>query len=255
MAGLRTYSCKRPPRAVTRDGVRMNLSTRSRHSLCQFLTLFERVTVVILLAKFEFPIRKIEYGPYELAVRDVVLQASDLQLGNLIQELERTHDSMRNEVSPRYNFDERWEDFCLCLEIDGYIRERKEEGGGWFGEGPTITLGKFVPAEPMVEGAAPVEDDLTRELKRSGLSERNEILRVLDNSAESFRKGDFNGCLSNSRVALQTLAMSVAQARRRSVPGNFDLEKWGTVIAYLKKSDFITQRQEKRGYQRPLWKK
>ena len=104
-------------------------------------------------------------------------------------------------------------------------------------------VSSYLP-EPMIEGAAPVEDDLTREIKRSGLSGSNGIRRVLDNSAESFRKGDFNGCLSNSRVALQTLATSVAQARHRSVPGNFDPEKWGQVIAYLRKSDFITQWQE-----------
>ena len=128
------------------DGWRlyMNLTQRSKYSLCQFLTLFEYDKLVLLIEKYGLSIiRRWHRDQIDgVAVKNAVFQASDPQLENLIQELARTQDSMRSEVSPRYRFDERWEDFCLCLEIDGYIRERKEEGG-WPGEGP---LGKFVPA-------------------------------------------------------------------------------------------------------------
>ena len=222
----------------------MNLTQRSKYSLCQFLTLFEYGKLVLLIEKYGLSTiqRRIRDQVCEVAVKNAVFQASDLQLENLVQELERTHDSMRSEVSPRYKFDERWEDFLLCLEIDGYIRERKEEDG-WLGEGPTITLGKFVLAEPVIEGAAPVEDDLTREIRRSGLSENEEILRVLDNSAKSFRERDFNGCLSNARVVLETLARSIT--RTRPQPEKFNEEKWGRLVAHLRKSCFITEREEK----------
>src|SRR5207244_2294518 len=94
------------------------------------------------------------------------------------------------------------------------------------------SVDQFAPIEPIIDGASRVEDDLTRELGRCGLSEAEEILRVLDNSAASFRGGDFNGCLMNARVALQTLATAIAKARRGSHPGNFDEAKWGQVVAY-----------------------
>jgi hypothetical protein len=54
----------------------------------------------------------------------------------------------------------------------------------------------------------------------------------------------FNGCLTNARVALQTLATAIAKARATSHPGSFDEAKWGQVIAYLQKSGFIKQHQE-----------
>ena len=226
----------------------MNLTQRSKYSLCQFLTLFEYGKLVLLIEKYGLSIIQRQHWDQicEVEVKNAVFQASDLQLESVIQELARTHDSMRNEVSPRYKYDDRWEDLCRCLEIDGYAREQKKEKDLWSG-GETITTGRFVSIEPVIAGAAPVEDDMTRELERSGLPEREEILRVLDNSAESFRKGDFNGCLSNSRVALQTLATSIAQARRRSFPfpENFDVEKWGCVVAHLRNSKFLTWQQEK----------
>ena len=49
----------------------------------------------------------------------------------------------------------------------------------------------------------------------------------------------------NARVALQTLATSISQARLAGHPGNFEATKWGHVIAYLRASDFITQQQER----------
>jgi hypothetical protein len=142
---------------------------------------------------------------------------------------------MRSRVSPRYSFDERWQDLSRCLQLDGYGLARNEYGQ---------ELDQFAPIEPIIDGATGVEDDLTRELGRSGLSEAEEILRVLDASAASFRGGDFNGCLTNARVALQTLATAIAKARRSSHPGNFDEAKWGQVAAYLRKSSFIKQHEE-----------
>ena len=225
----------------------MNLSQRSKFSLCQFLALFERDDLVLLLGKYGLS----TWGTQNrnAALREAVLQASVLQLGSLVQELARTHDSMRSGVAPRYRFDERWRDLCLCLKLDGYAKEQRNDYGPF---GPPAVQGIegkelacFVPIEPVIEGADPGEDDLIRELKRSGLSESEEIIRVLGNSADNFRGNDFNGCLNNARVALQTLATSVAQARLPSHSGNFDATKWGQVVAYLRTSGFITQQQEK----------
>jgi hypothetical protein len=78
-----------------------------------------------------------------------------------------------------------------------------------------------------------------------GLSDTEAILQVLDGSASAFRSGDFNGCLNNARVALQTLATTIAQARLSTHPKSFDATSWGEVIAYLRTSGFISQQQER----------
>ena len=222
-----------------RVGEDMNLGRRSRLSLCQFLTLFGRDELVLLLGKYGFPTDELEYewagASIAGALRDVIVPASASQLDGLVQELARTRDSMRTGISPRYRFDERWTDLRLCLELDGYAWERDEFG---------IERHRFVPIEPNIEGVATVEDALTGELRRSGLPDVERIVQVLDGSASAFRSSDFNGCLNNARVALQTLATSIARERLREHAGSFDERKWGQVIAYLRTSGFITEQQE-----------
>lgn len=217
----------------------MNLGRRSRLSLCQFLTLFSRGELVLLLGKYGFPTDELENEWADAgtagALKDVVVPASAAQLDGLVQELARTRDSMRTGISPRYRFDERWTDLRLCLELDGYARERDEFG---------IEQDRFVLIEPNIEGAATVEDELTGELRRSGLPDVEGIVQMLDGSASAFRNSDFNACLNNARVALQTLATSIARERLREHAGSFDETKWGQVMAYLRTSGFITQQQE-----------
>ncbi len=163
----------------------MNLGQRSKLSLCQFLMLFDRDDLVLLFGKYGLPTDELEnqWGGQNIsaAVRGAVLQASSSQLGELVQELARTHGSMRTGVSPRCRFDERWNDLRLCLELDGYAKERNEYD---------IELDRFVPIEPVIEGADAPEDDLTKELRRSGLPGIDEILRLLEVSASAFRSGD-----------------------------------------------------------------
>src|SRR5262249_42459991 len=100
--------------------------------------------------------------------------------------------------------------------------------------------------DPTIEGAEPLEDDLSLELGKSGLVEADEILRLLNNSADAYRRQppDYNGCLSNGRVALETLARGIAKARKTAHPGSFDETKWGQVLEYLRTSGLITKRQE-----------
>ena len=218
----------------------MNLSQRSRLSLCQFLTLFGRDDLILLLGKYGFSTDEFESQwadrSIAAALREAVIPASAVQLEEVVQEIARTRGSMRTGVSPRYRFDERWNDLRLCLGLDGYVEERNEYD---------LEVDRFVPMEPIIEGADAVEDDLTKELRRSGLPETEGIIHVLDGSASAFRNSDFNGCLNNARVALQTLATSIARARLPSHPGSFDETKWGQVLAYLRNSGFVTQQQER----------
>ena len=218
----------------------MNLSQRSKLSLCQFLTLFSRDDLVLLFDKYRLSTEGLKFELLErnigAAIRDAILPASAAQLEELVQELARTYGFMRTNISPRYRFDERWNDLRLCLELDGYTKDRHEYG---------VDVDRFVPIEPIIEGAHAVDDDLTKELHRSGLPNTEGITQALDGSAKCFRSGDFNGCLNNARVALQSLATSVARQLSPNHATSLDDMKWGQVIAYLKTSGFIAQQQEK----------
>ena len=218
----------------------MNLSQRSKFSLIQFLRLFGHDNASLLLRKYKISIASYQRSNHK-AMRDAVLKAKNSQLGSLIQELAKTRDSMRYEISPRYRFDERWNDLFRCLKLDGYAQLQRKEADHQWGI-PAKFDDFFSPIEPIIEGAEPVEDDLTKELKHSGLTESKEILQVLDNSAKSFREGDFIGCLSNARVALETSARSITRKYPR--PDQFNEEKWGEVIFQLKKSSLITKQEE-----------
>ena len=68
----------------------------------------------------------------------------------------------------------------------------------------------------------------------------------MENSATAFRRSppDYNGCLSNARVALQTLATAIANVRTTTHPGSFDETKWGQILAYLRTSGLITKSEE-----------
>jgi hypothetical protein len=216
----------------------MDISLRSRLSLCQLLLLFEREDLVLLFEKHGLQTKSLQHeylATKTTAIRDAIMDADPLSLSELVQEIARTKGTMRSRITPQYTFDERWQESCRCLQLDGYALARNEYGH---------ELARFAPIEPIIEGADRPEDDLTVELKRSGISAAEEILRVLEASAASFRDGDLNGCLTNARVALQTLATAIAKARRGSRPGSFDETKWGQVVAYLRASGFITKQQE-----------
>ncbi len=217
----------------------MNLSRRSRLSLCQFLDLFDRDSLVVLFEKHGLRTDALleQWGGTSVtaAVREAVLAASAEQIGNILAEALRTDGTLRYQISPRYRFDERWNDLLLYLELDGYRRgydEYKRE---------TDT---FVPTEPTIEDVQAVENDLAAELQQSGLPDAGDIARVIENSADAFLRSDFNGCLGNARVALQTLATSIAQQRHANHPGSFDPSKWGQIATYLRVSAFITEHEE-----------
>ncbi len=163
-------------------------------------------------------------------IRDVVMQAEQPELDSLLAEVAQTQGGLRTSISPRYVHDERWGDLLGCLLLDGYKIENRE----------------LVAIEPVVEGTASVEDDMSRELDKSGLSEAFDIIALLTKSADAFRKPepDYNACLNDARVALQRLATAIAKKRQVLHPGTFDDEKWGQVLAYLSKSGLITKQEE-----------
>ena len=153
----------------------------------------------------------------------------------MLDEVLMTRQTLRYGVSPKYLFDERWKDLLLCLELDG-CRPGVDENGR--------ETDSFMRIEPTIAGVQAVEDDLTLEIGRSGLPGSDEIVQVIGKSADAFQGEDYNACLNNSRVALQSLARSIALERQEVEPGNFDPDRWGEVVAYLRKSKFISKQQE-----------
>jgi hypothetical protein len=94
----------------------------------------------------------------------------------------RTRDTLRYYSDSACVFEERWDDLQRCLALDGYRIEGK----------------KIVRTEPSVEEAVRPEDDHASELRRSGLPQAEEVIRLFDSSAEAYRKTPraYNACLN-----------------------------------------------------------
>ena len=203
------------------------ISERSKLSLCQFLDVQPRPSLGVLLRK-----HGIDAEIHDLDSFAVIIQfAPPDQLRSLSSEVIRTRGDLRNQVTPRYRYDERWDDLVLCLLLDGY----------------RVGDSQLVAVDPTIEGAESLSDDLTVSLSESGLPQADGVIRMLDNSTVAFRgvPPDVNACLTEARVALQTIATSIANARQRSHPGTYDESKWGQVLAYLRTSGLITAEEEK----------
>jgi hypothetical protein len=204
------------------------LSTRTKLSLIQYLQLFSQDLLSLLFRKHHC---EVPYGTHTDALEDALSNSHPDQVASLLDEIVKTQGDLRSRrksSGPRY--DERWEDLTRCLLLDNYKIEDK----------------RLVQIEPTLEGVAPVEDDLERELRNSGLHDFEQIIRLLNNSAEDFRNvpPDYNGCLTNARAATQTLATGIAKQRQKKYGGSFDETKWGQVLAYLRTSSLITSQEE-----------
>ena len=203
------------------------ISERSKLSLCQFLDLQPRPSLGVLLRKHGIDAEVLDLDSLAIFIQC----APPDQFHSLFSEVIRTRGDLRNQVAPRYRYDERWADLVLCLLLDGY-----KVGGG-----------QLVAVDPTIEGAEPLSDDLTASLSESGLPQADKVIRMLDDSTAAFRRvpQDINACLAEARVALQTIATSIADARQQYHPGTYDGSKWGQVLAYLRTSGLITSEEEK----------
>lgn len=207
----------------------MNLGKKSRFSLCQLLEEIGQEQAVFLLHKHDVTTREPWNGLFLTWLKEIVLDASHDSLGSLLDELVRTHHAIRESTGwNQASFDQRWDDLLHCLELNGY----------------RVVDAQLIQIEPVVEGQEPIEDDLTRALQESGLPQAQEIEQRLDACSDAFRRDEYNDCLNNARVALNTLARDIAAQRSVQHSGSYDPEKWGQVLAYLRQSGFIVDKQE-----------
>ena len=203
------------------------LSRRSRLSLCQLLFLQPRRDLGVLLRKHDIggSFRTINELSSTLSV------AEPVQLRRLLDELAKTQRVLMDLAPTKYQHRERWEDFTHCLLLDGY----------------KVDNNRLLAIDPTIEGAEPLDDDLSTLLLDCDLPGADDVLELLENSMEAFRKSppELNACLTDARVALQTTARAIAQERQRIHPKSYDDSKWGEVLKYLRESGFISVDEEK----------
>ena len=218
----------------------MNLSNRSKLSLFQFLSEMPEVDCETLCQKHTL----ITHPPGSLGqglegVKQAILHGSYDQIGGLLREVLCTSQSIRSNINPKYRFDERWRDLRRRLELDGY-RVKKDEDG--------VDSPSFVPVDSSIPEVAVVRDDLETELKNSKLTKSEEVSGFLDKSEEAFVKADYNGCLFNARLALETLGKTIGESILPNAPQrDFGDIKWGTLISDLLKDEFIENTSQEAG--------
>lgn len=211
------------------------LSSRTLISVSQFLGLQQPETTSLLLQKCGLTIPWAGVRGVN-SILECLRASSPAHVREVIDEICHATRLLRNEVSPKYLYDERWTDLLRCLLLDGY------QVTGDYSSGYTV-----VALDPTIEALQPLEDDLTAELIRSNLRDRLEIIRLMKNSADDFCKQpqDFNGSLTSARVSLETLAKNIAEAFWASTPMPWDPTKFGANIAYLRNQvGFCSQKEE-----------
>jgi hypothetical protein len=212
------------------------LGSRTLISLSQFLGLQQQESIALMLQKCG--IAGVRTGPGAITPGQLftLLQASAPQVNELVDDICHSNRMLRAAVNPKYIYDERWTDLERCLLLDGY-RVTGNYSTGY----------KVVAIDPTIAAAAPLDDDLSAELNRSNLADRQEIIRLMKNSAEDFRKQpqDFNGSLTSARVSLETLAKSIAAIHRTTTPILGDATKFGAIVAYLRHQiGFLDKKEE-----------
>ena len=95
------------------------ISERSKLSLCQFLRLQPIPSLLVLLRKYDIDSEISHLNRLDRLV-STIEDAQPSQLRNLLIEVIRTQGDLRNQVTPKNRYDERWKDLELCLLLDGY---------------------------------------------------------------------------------------------------------------------------------------
>jgi hypothetical protein len=169
-------------------------------------------------------------------VLESLQRSTDAERVGVIDEVCHSTRMFRAAVNPKYIYDERWIDLERCLLLDGY-RITGDYSVGY----------RVIAVDPTIAGAAAIDDDLSAELRRSNLTDRDDIIRLTENSASDFRKQppDFNGALTSARVSLETIAKNIAAIYQQTIVMTGDPSKFGAIIAYLRhQANFLNDKDE-----------
>ena len=93
------------------------LSKRTKISLAQFLELQNINYAKSLLERCDIHIIDV-YSKF-LLLKDSLLYASNDDILSLFRDIVSTRNDLRSRITPKYRFDERWNDLEKCLALDG----------------------------------------------------------------------------------------------------------------------------------------
>lgn len=164
-------------------------------------------------------------------LRELLLRADGATVLGLLSYMARSSGELRARINPRYRHDQPWAELERHVELDGY-RLDPETG--------------CVPLETPHGEFSQVRDDLMQALENTQVPGAEDVREALRRSEAAYvlEPFDYNACLNDARVALQSLARSIAEQRQVVVDGNFDPTVWGQVLAYLRTSGLITEQEE-----------
>ena len=204
----------------------MQVSRRTKFSLSQLLGVIEKPTVYVIMDKFGFDP---QMASSSAGISNEVIFALEDILSEILIEIVKTNKTLRYQTSPKYKFDDQYSILKKSLLLDGYKIENDA----------IESLG------PNFKGHEPVEDALLKELESSTLQNSDNIKLAINASADDFVKTqpDYNGSLTNIRIALETLVREIACTKGFSPAGGGNT--WGPSLAYLKSNGFIDQNEEK----------
>jgi hypothetical protein len=215
------------------------LSKRSITSLCQFIGIQDVGTINVLLKKhnllhywnsIESIVHPLDSGNVTHFLQSSLLDVEEKNLHDLLAELIKTRGALRSQISPKYLFDERLKDLEHCLQLDGYLIEGNE----------------IKTVQPVIGESSTIEDDLTATIDHSNLPRKQAIIDLIKNSAQAFTltPQSYNDCMSNARIALETLVKDITEVRH-FIPNNHSGEyKWGHCLQWLRQASFISVKQE-----------
>lgn len=208
-------------------GIKVILSKRTKLSLVQFLSMFDVNQINLFLEKYQMG----EISQKE-KLQQSIEQANDTAIENLVCEIVATRYNLHNKESLNFNdnmqggFDARFDDLAKCLLLDGYKID---------------TNNNLIQIEPQLEGVVAFEDELTSELDKSILSAQTKqnIKNLIENSANAFKQNKCNDCLTNARMALETLVRKITSEK-------FNENKdWQGAIETLRNEEFLTEKERR----------
>jgi hypothetical protein len=213
------------------------IGNRTKISVGQYLALQTRETQLLVLEKCG------AQTPYAGIHSDsdlvrVLQSLSPPQIQTLLDEVTHSTRMLRNNVSPKYLYDERWIDLERCLMLDGY-RVAGDYSSGY----------RILTLDPTIGSAIPIDDDLTLAALGSNLPSRQDVVALMEQSANDFRKQppDFNGSLISARVSLETIVKDMAILWSTSIPMPGDPTKFGANVAYLEHQVRFLAKEEVQG--------
>jgi len=195
------------------------LTNRTKISLTQYLDLQEYQYLNLLFEKYSLYSNCINIKD----VKDTLTNSSsDISL--LISEIVLTRQALKENVKSKTSFNERWDDLVKCLLLDGY----------------NIENNSLISIEPIIDGIIAIEDELNNQIISSSLTQKNDIIKFINESAEAFKQltPDYNQCLSKARLSVETIVRNIA-TEIDSVNDN-----WGKSLGKLYTDGFFEKKEE-----------